>query len=133
MHRSLRLLGPGFLVAGLVLLGYSLRTGAATLYLVVVVPVVSGSGPGFYLATVLLVLGILLLPLSFAAVRATSEDEESTSAAPPSAGGVLLVGPVPIFFGSWRKNPPISYRWAVALGIVLVAVVLLVLWGFSVF
>jgi uncharacterized membrane protein len=45
---------------------------------------------------------------------------------------LILLGPVPIFFGSWRRNPPISYRWAVLVGVVLAVVAVLLLWGLSV-
>ena len=138
MRSFVRVLGPAFLLIGAVLLVDALVTGAARLYLLLILPVVTGSSPLFGASMALLVAGFLLLPLMFA-----GPDEEEphpaptpTGSSPPtdgsgSSGGLVLIGPVPIFFGAWRRNPPISYRWAILLGGLLAVVAVLVLWGFS--
>jgi uncharacterized membrane protein len=38
-------------------------------------------------------------------------------------GGLVLVGPVPIFLGSWRRDPPIPYWVAALIGAGLVVAV----------
>jgi len=139
MRTVARALGPVFLLIGAALLVESLSTGGARLYLLLIIPVVTGTTPLFGLSVVCLVVGVLFLPLVFAG-------EESSESPPPPArspgastgaetggsGGLILVGPIPIFFGAWRRNPPISYRWAVVLGVVLAVVAVLLLWGFAV-
>jgi len=114
-------------------------SGGARLYLLFVLPVVTGTSPLFGLSVVLLVVGFLFLPFLFAG------EEPSEAPAPPGApatagavpgdtasGGLILVGPIPIFFGAWRRNPPIPYRWAFLVGVLLAALAVLLLWGFSV-
>lgn len=133
-----RLIGPGCLVAGMALLAYALRIGAARIYLILVIPVFTGSTGLFLLATALLVAGVFLLPLSLVDGGGPDRREEPGAAVGPpavqgstSAGGVVLFGPVPVFFGSWRKTSPISYRWAVVVGVLLAVVALLVFWGLA--
>lgn len=139
MRSIVRILGPVCLAVGAVLLGESLATGGARLYLLVILPVFTGTTLVFGLAVGFLVAGFFLLPLVFVGKETADLRSEGTPAptSPPStgmgsAGGMVLIGPVPIFFGAWRRNPPISYWWAVVLGVVLAVVVLLLLWGFSV-
>ena len=140
MRAIIRAVGPVALIAGVVLLADALSTGAARFYLLLVLPVITGTSPLFVLAVVLVLIGVFFLPLAFAG---NDEPEARPPAPAPSkpglaleeagAGAVVFVGPVPIFFGAWRKNPPIAYRWALVLGVVLVVVALLVLWGFAAF
>lgn len=132
--------GPGLLVLGALLVGYAVATGGAHLYLVLIFPVVAGTSPLFAVGVLLLIAGIFLLPFLWAA--GFEEPSPSTGGVPPSAtppvgpksrsGGILFVGPVPVFLGGWRENPPISYRWAVVAGAALFLVALLILWLFFV-
>jgi uncharacterized membrane protein len=127
------------LLAGAILLAEAVATGGARVYLFLVIPVFTGTTLAFGLSAVLLVLGVFLIPLAFVREEAAETAAPNPSAPAPSAppadrgsGGVILVGPIPIFFGSWRRNPPIPYRWAVLLGALLAVVAILLLWGFSV-
>lgn len=138
MSRGVRFVGPLLLLVGGALLGISIATGGAHLYLLLVVPVFTGTSALFGVAVALLVGGFLLLPVVFTseARQESTPGPANTGFGPPDvseegSGGLLLIGPVPIFFGTWRKQPPISYRWAVVLGVVLAVVAVLVLWGFS--
>jgi uncharacterized membrane protein len=130
-------LGPVCLGVGAVLLGESLAMGGARLYWILVIPVITGTSPLFGISVAFLVAGFLLLPLVFAGEEPTPT-LPATSSTPPGtptdgeSGGVILLGPFPFFFGSWRRNPPISYRWAVLLGVVFAVVAVLLLWGWSV-
>jgi uncharacterized membrane protein len=135
----LRFLGPTCLAAGVILLIEAVRTGGARLFLFLIFPVLSGSSVVFGLAVVFLVIGLFLLPFVFVDGEPSEIPASGTVPAGPSstheeggAGGLVLIGPVPIFFGSWRRRPPISYRWAVLIGVVLAVLAILWVWGFSV-
>jgi uncharacterized membrane protein len=139
MRSLTRFLGPTFLVIGALLLGEAFATGAARLYLLVIVPVVTGTTLIFGVSVAFLVLGFLFLPFVFAGAESAEPSVASTGSptlgAPPTeggSGGLILVGPVPIFFGAWRRRPSISYRWALLLGVVLAVVAVLLLWAGSV-
>ncbi len=138
MRSMVRALGPICLVTGLGLLGASLMTGGARLYLLFILPVVTGTSALFGLSVVLLVVGFLFLPFLFAGEEpsgppSTPRAPATAGAVPgdPPSGGLIFVGPIPIFFGAWRRNPPIPYRWAVLVGVLLAALAVLLLWGFS--
>lgn len=139
MRATLRAVGPLLFLAGVALLVEALATGGARLYLLLIIPVVTGTTPLFGLAVACLVGGVLLLPLAFVGQEPPEEPSPARPPAHPilagegeSSGGLILVGPVPIFFGAWRRNPPISYRWAILVGVILAVLAVLLLWGFSV-
>jgi uncharacterized protein (TIGR00304 family) len=94
----------GLLAVGAALVVVALLEGGAQLALVVVVPVVFGGSLEFVLGVLLVVAGLFCLPLAFEGDR--SSDREEVPPAGPSAsagsGGLVLIGPVPIFFGSWK-------------------------------
>jgi uncharacterized membrane protein len=133
MRAGVRFAGPLLLLAGIVLVVLSVATGSATLYLLVIVPVVTGSSVTFALGTILVVLGIFLLP--FLAVEGAPEElsgrggptangTPGTAGAPgrppaSGSGGVVLLGPFPFFFGTWRGGSGARYVAAVALGALL--------------
>jgi uncharacterized membrane protein len=131
----MRLIGLGALAAfvvGAALVVDAILHGRASLSLVVIVPVFSGSSAEFLLGVVFLVVGFFLLPL---AIWEPSEGEllsapvEGPSVPPPSAGaaggGLVLIGPVPIFFGAW-KNVSRRVRLLAALAGAVLLVVLVV-------
>jgi uncharacterized membrane protein len=134
-----RVLGPVCLLIGAALLGDALVTGGARLYLLLIFPVFSGTSPAFFLSVLLLVVGFLLFPFVFLGDTPAEPGGAAPGPYPPApssaettSGGLILVGPIPIFFGAWRRNPPISYRWAILLGAILAVVAVLLLWGVSV-
>lgn len=106
--RPIGFVGPALLVAGVALLGLALSRGEASLYLVVVVPVITGSSP-------LSVAGILLIFAGFFATfllwpargidlppPTEAAPEMRPEGTPPRSrwGGVVFLGPFPIVFGS---------------------------------
>lgn len=133
--RLVRGIPVAFLAAGVASLVAAVATGEATVYLVLVVPVLAGSSGLLLLGIVLLFLGFFTLPLGF-----PGESEEgrggilpepapgmprpATPPAPAGSGGVILLGPVPLFFGSFRNPSPRVYWLAVLVGAVVLAVVL---------
>ena len=112
------------------LVAASVASGEAEVSLIVIFPVFSGSSGYFLLGTLLIVAGMLggLLTLwtttsEVPPVRAPeSPDVERVKDAgeKPTIGGLILVGPVPIAFGS---NPRIAYAM-LGLGVAIVLIVL---------
>ncbi len=118
------------LAAGIGLLAAAVATGGASVFLVLIIPVVAGSSPLLILGVVCIVLAFLSVPFALA-----PEAHEGPSTAPPSPagaappgewGGVVVVGPVPFFFGRWRGTRGGAYWLAVLAGIVLLAAARLV-------
>ena len=100
----------GALIAGAALLVDATLHGRASLSLVVIVPVLSGGSAEFLLGVALLLVGVFLLPLAFwgpaenPPVVAPTEGAEAAAPEPETVGGgVVLIGPVPLFFGSWKN------------------------------
>ncbi|MGP8158302.1 MAG: TIGR00304 family membrane protein [Thermoplasmata archaeon] len=115
------------LAAGVVLVAVSVVEGGASVVLFVFVPVVSGSSLTFLLGVALLVVGFLSLP--FALAEDWNEAPPalpSNGAAPPEGqggvGGVVLIGPIPIVFGSWKGISRRTRRWLALAGAVLLTV-----------
>ena len=107
------------IVAGVALVALSISEGGATLALVVVFPVVFGSSVLFVLGVVLMFAGFVCLPFALATSAIVDAEgpvpEGSEASAGASAvGGVVLIGPVPILFGSWRELSRRA-RWALVL------------------
>ncbi len=136
--RATALVPVGLLVAGIALWADALARGNATVYLVVVLPVfVADRSFEPLVGSLLLLAGIFTLPLAFPGSPGEPPPRPAPSADPggrpapgPSGGfgGVILLGPIPIVFGSWR---PLSRRarWGLALaGTAIVLGVALVLY-----
>ena len=105
--------------AGLLLIVASIAEGGARVALVVIVPVVSGSSLTFLLGVALLIAGFLLgflgVPGSWVEPPASEAPSEPVGSERSGVGGVVLVGPVPIVFGSWRGTLSRRTRWTLAL------------------
>ena len=135
MH-PLRWAAIALFVLGVALLAVAIATGQATVYLVLVFPMVQATG-GIAFAAIAAVFGaFLLLFASFALAPPGLTAAESPSTSPPPtespaetprrqtrAGGVIFLGPLPIVFGSDRQVA----RWMIVAAFVLF-VLLLVFW-----
>jgi len=103
-----RLLGPAIILFGLLVLALAVQRGEASVYLVIVVPVVAGSGPIGFLAILLVFVGFFLTFLLWPGHRALPSEQTSESVRPPTDtattprrwGGVVFLGPIPLVFGS---------------------------------
>jgi uncharacterized protein (TIGR00304 family) len=135
--RAIAFVPVAFLVAGAVLVVLAVVTGGAAFGIALIVPFVVGRSLDLGLGVLLLVLGFLTLPLGFAGSGDLSE--ERSEAPPPAAGGgsggaggFVIVGPVPILFGSWR-NVSARTRLLIAIGAAaaFLAVVVVVLVAFG--
>jgi uncharacterized protein (TIGR00304 family) len=100
------------IAAGIALLALAAVQGDVRLFLVVVVPVITGEGATFALGALALMAGVLL---AFIAIPLASTGDAVPAEAPPaqmppsagtapegpsSWGGVVFVGPIPIVLGS---------------------------------
>lgn len=94
--------------AGAALLGYAVLSGEARAGVVLVFPLVVGSGPASLAGVLLLFAGLALWMLGGGAppARGGEATPASSELAPrrrARGGGVVLVGPVPILFASDRR------------------------------
>jgi uncharacterized membrane protein len=116
--RAATLVPVALLGAGVALVAGAVASGDATVSLVVVFPVVTGRSPEFLVGVVALVLGAASAFLVGATPSPPGETDPGSDPAGPSAAGescgILLIGPVPIVFGSFR---PLGRRvyWVLAL------------------
>ena len=127
--RSWAVVPAVLLLAGAALVAWAAFQGGAQLAIVIVVPVLYGRSLAFVAGVLLLVAGLFTLPLAFAATEAS--EVVSDGAPPPGptggAGGFVVIGPVPIFFGSWKHASARTRLVAALLGCVALAVAILVL------
>ncbi len=121
----------GLLAAGAAVVVIAVLRGEATAGLLVVFPFVVGQSALLLLGVGLLIAGFLTLPLAFALERtgplppaepATTGERRGTS------GGLVLIGPIPIFFGSWKN---VSRRTRIAAAAVGAAVLIVLAVGLA--
>jgi uncharacterized protein (TIGR00304 family) len=121
--RPLLLAAFASLAGGIGLVVEAVLRGQVSGAVVVVFPVFYSSSGLFAAGVALIFLAIVLA--AFSSVSADSRSERSLPAT-TETGGFVLLGPVPIVFGS--VHPPV--RWLVVLGAVLSAVIVaLALWA----
>jgi len=100
------------LTTGVMFLAIAAAQGDVRLYLVLVIPVVTGEGAAFAIGALALMAGTLMalvaLPLATAARAGPPEAPPATGTQPAPAaeggssswGGVVFIGPIPIVLGS---------------------------------
>jgi uncharacterized protein (TIGR00304 family) len=132
--RASQLLGPAILVGGLLTLAFAVMREDATLYLIVIVPVVVGTGPLALLGILLVFVGFFLTfflwnagtPLPLVAPMEVPETPafEAAERVPPKRrwGGVVFLGPIPLVFGS---DPQMTRLMLVLGGILFLALLAL--------
>ncbi len=98
-------------VTGLVVIGIAVASGEGEVSLVLIFPVFSGSSGLFMLGTALIVMSFMTG--FFVMVRSQMEtmqpgvypvEENASRPAETKFGGVVMIGPVPIAFGSDKKT-----------------------------
>jgi uncharacterized protein (TIGR00304 family) len=123
----------GLLGASAALIAWAILHGGASLAVVVVVPVIFGSSVIFFAGVVLLLAGLFTVPLAF---EPGVETEETPVASPPGpapsssggGGGLVLIGPVPIFFGSWKHVSSRTRLWVAGVGAAILVVAAVAFW-----
>ena len=128
--RSVLLASAAVFVVGVLLVALSVLDGGASVSLVLIIPVISGSSLSFLFGVALLIAGFvtLVFAASEGGITATAPPSAESSPASPNAGGaggLILVGPVPIVFGSWRGISRRTCWWLALLGAVVLTVFVL--------
>ena len=122
------------IVAGIALIAIAVATGEADVSLFVIVPVFSGSSIVFLLAILLIISSFVVGFVLMAMEREGSEEEIQTGSDGASKGtlrpkmqygGVVLLGPIPIAFGSDKRIALIM----LAVGVIIAIVVIGLLWA----
>jgi uncharacterized protein (TIGR00304 family) len=128
--RWLRWLGISAMVAGAILFVYGIYLGEVVVAVVAIFPVLISDGAIGAAAMLLLVLGLMALVLSYFFVEGGEVGTSDRQGALDDGeerkmgfGGVVLIGPVPIIFGSDRRTALI----AAGLAIMVLAIVFLLL------
>lgn len=106
--------GIALLLVGGALVVAAVVGAPVTVSIVLFVPVFSSPSWEFGLGAVLIVLGIAATSLGSVGPPAPAELPGRAAGREPGAGGFVLIGPVPIFFGSFARLPS-WVRWTVAL------------------
>jgi uncharacterized membrane protein len=116
---------PALIAGGVAAVVAAVVTGSAQAGIVVVFPVIFGSSALFLVGVLLLIAGIFALPFAFGATEAVRESTDTTT-----SGGVVLIGPVPIFWGSASHVSRRTRLLAAAAGglLLVVAAVLVLGW-----
>lgn len=123
----------GLFVGGIVLIVAAVASGEAEVSLLVVFPVFSGSSPLFLLGTLLIVMsfivGFLMLVLGQMQMAAGGTwpagdfpEVQASGSTRKEYGGVVMVGPVPIAFGSDRRIALIMLVLGIVLAIVCLGI-----------
>ena len=135
--RWLRWLGFALLAIGGGLIAASIATAEGQLILILFIPVFVGSGPLGLFGILAVFIGLFLAMASYGWSSATlrQEPEGMEPVAPPGPlptapprtatrkfGGVVMIGPIPIVFGSDERIA----KWMIVLGFVLLALTVIV-------
>jgi uncharacterized protein (TIGR00304 family) len=120
-YRALRFAGGALVMLGIVLLVLAVLEGQASLALVLIVPVIYGTGPLLAISVLMIFAGLALAFLSF--FQATpGTDTANAPRGKKEWGGVILIGPIPIVIGSAGM---LKGRGAIVLLVMLSILVLL--------
>src|SRR5437867_13283667 len=101
--RLFRWLGPVSVLAGVLMMALAVARGEASVYLVLIIPVIVGTGPLAFLGVFLVFAGFLLTfllwPFRFEAEPEGKDIRPDSSAGPSPPrrwGGALFPGPIPV-------------------------------------
>src|SRR2546422_7834599 len=131
--RPIQWLGPAALGTGVVVLALAVARGEASVYLVVIGPVVAGTGPLAFLGILLFFVGFFLPfllgpPGPGAGPREQAAAGGAEGLAPTRRwGGIAFLGPIPLVFGSDSRMTRTMLWVGVALFLALLALTILAL------
>src|SRR2546422_10011278 len=108
--RLIRWLGPASFLAGVLTMALAVARGEANVNLVLVIPVIVGTGPLAFLGVFLVFAGFLLTFVLWPSrLDAEPGDRDalpgSPQGAPPARRrrGLLFLGPIPVIFGCYPR------------------------------
>jgi len=121
--------------SGVALIALAVASGEAEVSLILIFPLISGSGGLFMLGTVLIILsfvvGFAMMAMGQLEVQQAMLGQTEPTRAPETRratekkyGGVVLVGPIPIAFGSDRTIALIMLVVGIVMAIILLGVLI---------
>lgn len=136
---AVRFLGLGLFAAGVASIAVAFWLGEATLSLVVIIPVITATGPWAVAGILLIVAGFIVTFLTWPARPSTGPMEppmeRETSETPTQSGprrrwgGVVFLGPIPIVFGSDARVTQTMLVLALVLFLALLVLTILLFAG----
>jgi len=111
-------------IIGIIFLALGFLQGDVEGGVFVVFPFIAGSGIFAFLGVILIIIAILLFMFGFASGIETDQPDYDYKEQPPQkktsvkGGGVVLIGPIPIVFGS---------NWKIALVLMIVAIIIIII------
>jgi uncharacterized protein (TIGR00304 family) len=123
----MRAAGLYLLLVGILLLALAIASGEAKVALVLIIPIIYGSGALAAGGILLIFAGIVLMSLSYFTFAAPAEEPSDAHHEPTKKeyGGVILIGPIPIVFGSARSLK--GSRLLLALAVISLIILILYL------
>src|SRR5438445_6459674 len=132
--QRVRLLGLALRLAGIALIAASVAMGQGQVFLLLFIPVYAGTGLLGFPGILVVFFGFFLTSLGAAWRGVPAPTEVAPGSAPPSEGtiptaaavppvkygGVVMVGPIPIVFGS----DAVIAKWMMVLGLILAVLVI---------
>ncbi|MDH7509044.1 MAG: TIGR00304 family protein [Methanomassiliicoccales archaeon] len=124
LRLPIRLVSLAMILSGILLVVYGIASGEMQVALFLIFPVIYGTGILSLISLLLIFIGFFLTFLSFAipperieVPYETMEMERPCSEEKPhvKGGGVVLIGPIPIIFGSDAKMAVIAMVLAIAM------------------
>ncbi len=130
-----RLVSLAMIALGAALLLWAALQGDLNVYILLIIPILTGTGPAAALGTLLLIAGIFTWILTRFTVGShppsspTTSTHDAPTSPPPQekeskSAGIILIGPIPIAWGSDRKT--LLLVLIAAIGLILTAT--LALW-----
>jgi len=110
-------------IAGIICFAFGIYFGDVEAGLVIIIPFVAGSGIFAFLGFILIFIAIVLFMYGFAG-NAEYQDMNGTPVKKKTSvkgGGVVLIGPIPIVFGS---------NWKIAIILMIIAIIIIILVSF---
>jgi len=110
------------LIIGIIFFAFGVLSGDVKAGFIVIIPFLAGSGVYALLGFIFVFIAILLFMFSFtSSVKYdnldTAEEHQPTKKTSIKGGGVVLIGPIPIIFGS---------NWKITVFLVILAIILII-------
>ncbi len=99
-YRAMRLTGEALILAGILIMAWAALEGQVSFALVLIIPVIYGTGPLAVTAFLSIFAGMALVFLSLLRSLGRVDTVNAHKGTKKEWGGVILIGPIPIIIGS---------------------------------
>jgi uncharacterized membrane protein len=99
-YRAMRLSGIALMLAGIAMMIWAAVEGQLSFALVLIIPIIIGTGPLAAISFLSIFAGMVLAFLSFFKVATRVDTTAEPMRTKKEWGGVILIGPIPIIIGS---------------------------------